>query len=496
MFQDSHAIGSALGPALQAAYKLTSSIGSKIIALTASLPSLGAGALKNRDDPKILGTGKESSLLRDANGFYKSFAIDCSRAQISVDMFLFSAAYTDVATLNVLPHYTAGQTYYYPAFSAARSEDALKFAHEFGEVLASPIGFEGVIRVRATRGLRMSTFHGNFFVRSTDLLSMPSIPVDQSYSIEVSIDEAIVGPVVVMQTAVLYTTCEGERRIRVITLALPTTANLSELYASADPIATATFLSSKAVERSMTHKLEDARDALTNRLVDILNVYKSSMTSSGAGASAQLAIADNLKMLPVLCLGLTKHVGLRQSSQIPPDLRAYAQALLTTLPSQQLIPYIHPNFYSLHTMQPEVGTIGEHGLIMPVPLPLSSERLERHGLYLIEDGQTMFLWVGRDAVPQLIMDVFDLPSYADLRGGKATLPLLENSFSQRVNAIIAKTREMRRGVYRPYLFVVKEDGEPPLRSWALSALIHDRADQAPSYAQYLTTLKERVNNSS
>jgi hypothetical protein len=55
---------------------------------------------------------------------------------------------------------------------------------------------------------------------------------------------------------------------------------------------------------------------------------------------------------------------------------------------------------------------------MPSPLPLTSERLERHGLYLIEDGQTMFLWVGRDAVPQLIMDVFDLPSYADLRGGK------------------------------------------------------------------------------
>jgi len=144
-------------------------------------------------------------------------------------------------------------------------------------------------------------------------------------------------------------------------------------------------------------------------------------------------------------------------------------------------------------MPPEVGTIGEQGVIMPTPLPLTSERLERHGLYLIEDGQTIFLWVGRDAVPQLVMDVFNLPSYAELRGGKATLPLLENSFSQRVNAVIAKTREMRRGVYRPYLFVIKEDGEPPLRSWALSALIQDRADQAPSYAQYLTQLKDRVN---
>ena len=57
---------------------------------------------------------------------------------------------------------------------------------------------------------------------------------------------------------------------------------------------------------------------------------------------------------------------------------------------------------------------------MPPALPLSSERLERHGLFLIEDAQTMFLWVGRDAVPQLIMDVFNLPGYDVLRGGKAS----------------------------------------------------------------------------
>ena len=58
---------------------------------------------------------------------------------------------------------------------------------------------------------------------------------------------------------------------------------------------------------------------------------------------------------------------------------------------------------------------------MPQPLPLTSERLERHGLFLIEDGQTLFLWGGRDAVPQLIMDVFNLPNYEVLRGGKVRM---------------------------------------------------------------------------
>jgi protein transport protein SEC24 len=99
----------------------------------------------------------------------------------------------------------------------------------------------------------------------------------------------------------------GERRIRVVTLALPTTSNLSEVFASADQVAIATLLANKAVERSLTHKLEDARDAVMQKLVDILQTYKASMTAAGAGASAQLAISENLKMLPVLVLGLLKN---------------------------------------------------------------------------------------------------------------------------------------------------------------------------------------------
>ena len=156
--------------------------------------------------------------------------------------------------------------------------------------------------------LRMSAFHGNFFVRSTDLLAMPSVPQDLSYAIEIQIEDNITAPFVVLQTAVVHTTCYGERRIRVITIAIPTTSNLSDVFASADQVAIATLLANKAVERSITHRLEDARDALFNKMVEILQAYKASMTAAGAGASAQLAISENLKMLPVLTLGLLKNV--------------------------------------------------------------------------------------------------------------------------------------------------------------------------------------------
>jgi len=48
---------------------------------------------------------------------------------------------------------------------------------------------------------------------------------------------------------------------------------------------------------------------------------------------------------------------MRQSATIPSDLRAYAQALLTSIPAQLLMPYLYPNFYSLHDMPPEVSPL-------------------------------------------------------------------------------------------------------------------------------------------
>jgi protein transport protein SEC24 len=89
MFQTNQNISSSMGSALRAGHKLISPLGGKIVVLTASLPNIGYGKLEMREDKKLLGTPKESSLLQTASSFYKSFAVECSKNQVSIDMFLF-----------------------------------------------------------------------------------------------------------------------------------------------------------------------------------------------------------------------------------------------------------------------------------------------------------------------------------------------------------------------------------------------------------------------
>ncbi|KAI5807246.1 hypothetical protein BZA77DRAFT_330803 [Pyronema omphalodes] len=437
MFQNTQNSGSCMGSALQAGHKIISAIGGKMVVLTASLPNVGAGKLEMREDKKVLGTSKENTLLQTANSFYKSFAVECSKNQVSVDMFLFANGYQDVASLSNLPRYTGGQTWHYPGWNASRSEDAIKFAREFSDHLSAEIALEAVMRVRATTGLRMQTFYGNFFKPFLRPLRFPSaFPRDQGYVVEVAIDETLGNKFVCMQTAVLHTTCNGERRIRVMTLALPTTQNIADLYASADQVAITTYYAHKAVEKSLSGGLEAAREALQSKIQELLITYKKECTASHMGGASPLSFAANLRGLVVLFLALMKHVGLRKSSQIPTDLRSAALALLSTLPAPphavHLPPPLLPSRYARQLWSSATLRSLPHRR-RPDSVPLDRSQ----------------------AVPQLIEDVFR---------------------STRHQPPQAETISRRRLELSPFPTCIL--------LWAMTMLIEDRADGSIGLTQF------------
>jgi len=49
------------------------------------------------------------------------------------------------------------------------------------------------MRIRCSRGLRISSFHGHFFNRSTDLLALPTCDPDKTFAVQIAHEETMVG---------------------------------------------------------------------------------------------------------------------------------------------------------------------------------------------------------------------------------------------------------------------------------------------------------------
>lgn len=164
-----------------------------------------------------------------------------------------------------------------------------------------------------------------------------------------------------------------------------------------------------------------------------------------------------------------------------------------------MIQYIYPRMYSMHDMPDTAGLPdpATGAIVLPPPINLTSANIAPFGLYLIDDGQTQFLWLGRDAVPALIQDVFGTDDKNALKQGKTSVPVLESDMNERVRNVIEKSRDHRSkgcgSIVVPPLYLVREDGEPSLRLWAQTLLVEDRADQSTSAAQFVGMLREKVS---
>lgn len=143
---------------------------------------------------------------------------------------------------------------------------------------------------------------------------------------------------------------------------------------------------------------------------------------------------------------------------------------------------------------PDATTGG--GIKMPPVLNLNSMNLLPYGLYLIDDGQTQFLWLGRDCVPQLLVDVFGTDDKNAIKQGKTSIPVLDSEFNDRVRAVVDKSKDHAHkgcgSIVVPSLYLIREDGEPSLKLWAQTLLVEDRADQSVSAVQWMGMLREKV----
>lgn len=458
MFKASEAVGSCTGPALLAAKRVIQHVGGKLMLFQTCLPNTGEGTLKPRDNPRVLGTDKEHTLLVAEDQWYKSNGIDFSRLQIAVDTFLFANQFTDLATLAVLSKYTSGTTYFYPGFYGPR--DAAKFEYELSHCLTRAIGFEAVMRVRATRGLKIANFYGNYFIRGTDLLSLPNVTSDSTFGFDLGYEEQILQTTVVtVQSALLYTTSNGERRIRVHTMILPVTDSVTLMLDTVDVDTAVNIAGKQAVDIASKTGFENARLKLQQSCIDILRA------SRGQGGN----IPASLQLLPLYTMSLQKNVALRGGTDIRIDERAFFMQLMSNMDINESRVFIYPRMFSIQDMSLDAGTpsdnaddgvptAGAKNVRLPAIVSLTYERLNSEGIFLLENGYDMFLWVGRNVNPAIINTLFGITSMDGVDTSTLAIQADSSDFSFRLNEVVDALRSERTERFMQLHIIREGDG--------------------------------------
>ncbi|XP_027865114.1 protein transport protein Sec24B isoform X1 [Xiphophorus couchianus] len=489
MFSQSRETHSALGPALQAAFKLMSPTGGRVTLFQTQLPTLGAGKLQSREDPNQRSSTKGAQHLGPATDFYKKLALDCSGQQIGVDLFLLSSQYADLSSLACVSKYSAGSVFYYPSFHCIHNPAQLeKFQRDLDRYLTRKVGFEAVMRIRCTKGLSIHTFHGNFFVRSTDLLSLANVNPDSAFAVQMSIEDSLAdSSLACFQAALLYTSSKGKRRIRVHTLCLPVVSQLSDVYAGADVQAITCLLANMAIDRSISSSLSDARDALVNAVVDFVSAYKSSVSNL---QQSGVVVPAAMRLFPLYILALLKQKALRTGTSTRLDERIFAMCEFKTQPLPQLMRMLHPDLYRVDNMSDQ-GALHLNDTVVPQPhlLHLSAERLSRDGAFLMDCGNVLYLWISKCCNETFICDVLGCSSYASIPPNMSHIPELQTPLSERVRAFLDWLQDNR--AFSSPIHIVKDDASA--KATLFQHLVEDRSESASSYHEFLQHIQQQMS---
>ncbi|CAK7346970.1 unnamed protein product [Dovyalis caffra] len=397
------------------------------------LPSLGIGSLSSRDAEgrtNISAGDKEGhKLLQPADKTLKTMAIEFAEYQVCVDVFITTQTYVDIASISVIPRTTGGQVYYYYPFSAL--SDPAKLCNDLRWNVTRPQGFEAVMRVRCSQGIQVQEYSGNFCKRIPTDIDLPGIDCDKTIIATLKHDGKLQeGSECAFQCALLYTTLYGQRRIRVITLSLPCTNKISDLFRFADLETQFAYSLKQAASEIPSRPLSNVREQVISLCVNILLSYRKFCAT--VSSSGQLILPEALKFLPLYSLALIKSTGLRTDGRI--DDRSFWISYVSFLSTSLVVPLVYPRMVAIYDLNSKEG---EESLIPPVIAP-SSEHARDERIYFLENGDEGIICVGNSVDSNILQQLFGVSSIDEFPTQQ-----LNNPLSKKLNDVINEIRCQR-----------------------------------------------------
>jgi protein transport protein SEC24 len=304
-------------------------------------------------------------------------------------------------------------------------------------------GYDGVMIVRCSTGLVVAEQFGNFYHRKVEEMELSSIDCDKCFGVRLEHQTKLQDKSeACVQMALLYTTSTGHRRIRVHTLSVPVTSVMSNIFRFADLDAIVNLSLKQAVRQLLGGTTcVEAQTALTMACIESLFVYRKYCAS--ATSAGQLILPEPLKLLPLCTLGLVKHPLFQDG--LAADERSFLYAFVNNMPCYVSVAFVCPRLFALSNFELNACVPDEMGRVyLPPPLTLSSESVSTNGLYLLDDGRYMYLYIGSELPQPFLEEVFLISGDGRNSAGQYKIRVVRDQpqhISSRINILINTLRK-------------------------------------------------------
>ncbi|KOS17755.1 Uncharacterized protein ESCO_002794 [Escovopsis weberi] len=495
----------ALLAALNAGLAALEKTGGKMVCACSSLPTWGPGRLFMRDDGNHPGGELDKKLYTTEHPGWKKVAERMAAAGTGADFFLAapSGGYLDIATIGHVAAVTGGETFYYPNFISLR--DSAKMSAEIAHTVARETGYQALMKVRCSNGLQVAAYHGNFVQHTFGAdLEIGVVDADKALAATFSYDGKLDGKLDAhFQTALLYTSASGQRRVRcsnVIASVSDTSKeagtreqNIRECIKFVDQDAVVGLLAKEAGTRLATtsSNLMAVRAWLTEETIGIMSCYRKH--SAHQYPPGQLVMPEKLKEFCMYMLCLIKCRAFKGGIESS-DRRVHDMRMVRHMGPKELSLYLYPRMMAVHNLQPEEGFADpETGhLKMPPSVRASFSRVEPGGVYLVDNGQQCLLWFHAQTSPNLIADLFGAQhdSLKSLDAHTSTLPVLETHLNAQVRNVVEFLKTMRGS--KGLTIQLARQGIDGAEYEFARMLVEDRNNEAQNYVDWLVNIHRGV----
>ncbi|KAI0075537.1 sec24-like protein [Panus rudis PR-1116 ss-1] len=496
----------ALGSALAGALAAFSSRGGMVTAFVSTPPTVGLGALKPLSvdfESTLYDTEKESTMFIPRDEFWEELGEQCAEEGVGVNMFVAPTRIIDIASIGVVSSLSGGEMFFHPRFDRIRDGKVLE--SQIYHVLTRTTVYDVNMLVRTSKGLRVKDYHGNYTGEpTTSSLTIGTLSSSSSISFTFEhtarrLDER---QQAYFQCAVLYTSKEGQRRVRVLNLAMKVAELAGSVFRFADLESVTVYMLREALSKLSSHRISQIQEELTEKCAAILLAYRRNCAASTS--PSQLIIPEAFKALPMYTLAMFKSKPLK-ARNVTSDVRNYWIHKLMSMPTRGIMFHLYPRLLALHDLDDRIAlpqtyeATTENGEtetveIMEMPSLMRDSYLfmESGGLYLIDNEELMVMWIGMNTSPQIFKDVFGVEELTEINRNLTEPPLIESTLSTQIRNIIAKRAVERGG--RLVKFMIARQNIDGAELEFSDMLVEDQNNAAMSYLDYLCLVHKQIAN--